>query len=95
MTKETFLICINESSIKRNTKLRYFLGIKGVPIEAKTTLFKGSVRIIMDICSNGSWISFIINETINSNIYLYGSWGSWITGQILIIILNIQKLWSY
>ena len=35
MTKETLQVNIDESSINRNTKLRYSWGIKGAPNEAK------------------------------------------------------------
>ena len=64
--KDTLLINNDESSINRNTKLQYSWGFKGVPIESQNSLFVGSVSMLMAILSNGSWINFVINETINS-----------------------------
>ena len=66
ISKDTLLINIDESSINRNTKLQYSWGFKGVPIESQNSLFVGSVSMVMAILSNGSWINFVINETINS-----------------------------
>ena len=42
------------------------MGFKEVPIESQNSLFVGSVSMVMAILSNGSWINFVINETINS-----------------------------
>ena len=66
ISKDTLLINIDESSINRNTKLQYSWEFKGVPIESQNSLFVGSVSMVMAILSNGSWINFVINETINS-----------------------------
>ena len=65
ISKDTLLINIDESSINRNTKLQYSWWFKGVPIESQNSLFVGSVRMVMAILSNSSWINFVINETIN------------------------------
>ena len=69
--KETLLINIDESSINRSTKEKYSWGFKGTPIEAKNVWFRGSVSMVMAICSNGSWINFVINETINSENFMW------------------------
>ena len=65
MSNETLLINIDESSINRNTKSNYSWGFKGTTIEAQSSSIADSVSIIMGIWSNGSWISFISNSTIN------------------------------
>ena len=71
ITKETLLINIDESSIDRSTKEKYSWGFKGTPIETKNVWFRGSVSMVMAICSNGSWINFVINETINSENFVW------------------------
>ena len=68
---DTLLVNIDEWSINRNTKLKYSWGFKGFPIESQNTLFRGSISIVLAICSNGSFISFAINETINSENFMW------------------------
>ena len=69
ITRETLIINIDESSINRHTKDQYSWGFKGKHIEAKNTCIRGSVRMIKAICSNGSWIDFVIDKTIDSETF--------------------------
>ena len=47
-------------------KINYSWGLKGHPLEIQNSSFTGSVSMIMAICSNWAWISFVIKETIDS-----------------------------
>ena len=67
VTENTLLINIDEPSINRSVKLAYSWGPKGMPIESQNSALVGSESMIMAICSNGAWISKMINETIDSN----------------------------
>ena len=71
VTEKTLLINIDESSINRNVKSVYSWGVKGLPIESQNSVFAGSVSLIMAICTNGAWISKIINETIDSENFIW------------------------
>ena len=71
VTEKTLLINIDESSINRNVKSVYSWGVKGLPIESQNSVFAGSVSLIMAICSNGAWISKVINETIDSENFIW------------------------
>ena len=67
VTENILLINIDESSINRSVKLAYSWGLKGMPIESHNSALVGSASMIIAICSNGAWISKVINETIDSN----------------------------
>ena len=71
VTEKTLLINIDESSINRNVKSVYSWGVKGLPIESQNSVFAGSVSLIMAICSNGAWISKVINKTIDSENFIW------------------------
>ena len=71
VTEKTLIINIDESSINRNVKSVYSWGVKGLPIESQNSVFAGSVSLIMAICSNGAWISKVINETIDSENFIW------------------------
>ena len=71
MTMDALLVNIDEWSINRNTKLKYSWRFKGVHIESQNTLFRRSISIVLTIYSNGSFISFAINETINSENFMW------------------------
>ena len=66
MSSKTLLINIDESLINRNTNSNYSWGFKGTAIEAQNSTIADSASIIMGIWSNGSWISFITSNTVNS-----------------------------
>ena len=66
ITNEMLVINIDESSINRGITANYSWGLKGVPVESKNSLFSDSISLVMAICSNGSWMSFLMEETINS-----------------------------
>ena len=61
VTSRTLLINIDESSLNRGMKINYSWGLKGHPLEIQNSSLTGSVTMIMAICSNGAWISFVIN----------------------------------
>ena len=67
--KSTLLINVDESSLNRGMKIKYFWGLKGHPLEIQNSSFTGSVNIIMAICSNRAWINYVINETTDSAIF--------------------------
>ena len=71
VTEKTLLINIDKLSINRNVKSVYSWGVKGLPIESQNSVFAGSVSLIMAICSNGAWISKVINETIDSENFIW------------------------
>ena len=79
ISKLTLFINIDESSINRDVKSNYSWGFKGFPIEVNNTIFADSASLIMAIWSDGSWISLIVNEAINSTKFVWflkimGSW---------------------
>ena len=52
-------------------KTSYSWGLKGLPIESQNYSFAGSVSLILAICFKGSWISKAINDTINSENFIW------------------------
>ena len=86
--KDTLLFNIDEASINRNTKLLYSWKFKGIPTEIRNTWFNGSVTMIIVICSDGSWINFMINETIGSSSF------GWFL-KIMYYWLQSNKLFNY
>ena len=71
ISEDTLIVNIDESSINRRVSTNYTWGIKGFPIECRNSPFAGSVSLVMAICSNGAWISFFINETIDSQHFIW------------------------
>ena len=71
VSEKTLIVNIDESSINRGISTKYSWGIKGIPIECRNSPFSGSINLVMAICSNGAWISFVINETINSDSFIW------------------------
>ena len=47
----------------------YSWGIKGEAKEETNAPFSGSLSIIMSILSNGNWMTFFKNSTINADIF--------------------------
>ena len=66
VTIKSLIINIDESSINRHIKTNYSWSLKGTNKEVVNSPFSGSLSMIMSICSNGSWIGFVTNTTINS-----------------------------
>ena len=71
VSEKTLIVNIDESSINRGISTKYSWGIKGIPIECRNSPFSGSISLVMAICSNGAWISFVLNETINSDNFIW------------------------
>ena len=71
LSDSTLLINIDESSLNRKITTKYTWGFKGIPIETKNNPFSGSTSLIMAILSNGEWISFITNNTINTENFVW------------------------
>ena len=71
ISDKTLLINIDESSINRGVKSLYSWSFKGIPNEKKNSSFSGSVSWILAICSNGYWIWFLLNKTIDSNNFIW------------------------
>ena len=69
ITVDTLIVNIDESSINRSIMTNYSWGIKGVAKEATNAPFSGSLSIIMSILSNGNWMAFFKNSTINADIF--------------------------
>ena len=69
LTSKTLIINIDESTLSRNTKQNYAWNLKGNPKEYRNSSFKGSSSLIWAIASNGAWVSFILNSTINSVLF--------------------------
>ena len=71
VSNKTLIVNIDESSINRRVSSKYSWGFKGSPIELKNSPFYGSVNLVLAIYSNGAWISFITNKTIDSLYFLW------------------------
>ena len=65
ITVKTLLINIDESSINRLVKTNYSWDCKEDPIKWKISSFTGSISWILEICSNGSWLYILSNNTID------------------------------
>ena len=61
ISSEVLVANIDESSINRGIMTNYSWGIKGVPIESKNCIFSDSLSLVMAICSNGTWLSFMLD----------------------------------
>ena len=66
VSSKVLVVNIDESSINRGIMTNYSWGIKGVLIESKNCIFSGSLSLVMAICSNDTWLSFMLDETVNS-----------------------------
>ena len=66
VSKKTLMVKIDKSSINKSIMTNYSWELKSKPIESKNSLFSDPLSLIMAICSNGSWMSFMIDETIGS-----------------------------
>ena len=71
ISRKSLLINIDESSINRSVKTLYSWSFKGISNEKKNSSFSGSISWILAICSNGFWICFLINQTIDSNSFIW------------------------
>ena len=71
ISEDALIVSIDEPSINRRVSTNYTWRIKGFPIECRNSPFTGSVSLVMTICSNGTWISFFINETIDSQHFVW------------------------
>ena len=69
--ENTLMINIDESSFNREVKTQYSWGIKGNPVEVKNQSFTGSMSWILAIWSNGSWIWFLSNNSIDSDRFIW------------------------
>ena len=67
----TLLINIDESSINRFVKTNYYWGYKWKPFEWKNSSFTGSISWVLAVCSNGSWLSFLTNQTFDSRNFIW------------------------
>ena len=65
VSSQVLVVNIDESSINRGIMSNYSWGLKGVPIESNYCIFSGSLSLITAICSNGAWLSFMLDETID------------------------------
>ena len=59
---DTLIIKIDETSINRQIKSIYSWFLKGTSKEVLNSLFSSSLSILSSICTNGNWMSFMINN---------------------------------
>ena len=71
VSKKALIVNVDESSINRGVSTWYSWGIKDIPFECRNYPYSGSVSLVMEICSNGTWISFLFNDTIDSNNFIW------------------------
>ena len=71
VSSQVLVVNIDESSINRGIMSNYSWGLKGVPIESKNCIFSGSLSLITAICSNDAWLSFMLDETIDSTKFVW------------------------
>ena len=64
---DILLINIDESSLTKATKLNYSWVPTGENGEVLNTNFTNSLNIVLVICSNGSWIEMLTNDTLNTD----------------------------
>ena len=62
---DILLINIDESSLTKATKLNYSWVPTDENGEVLNTNFTNSLNIVLAICSNGSWIEMLTNDTLN------------------------------
>ena len=67
ITSNTLVVSIDEMSINRHIKSNFSWGIKGISKETISSPFVGSISLIMAIWSNGGWMEYMDNETIDGN----------------------------
>ena len=77
ITFNSLLININESSINRFVKSNYSWGYKGKPVEWRNASFTESISWVLAICSNGSWLWFLSNQTIDGKNFCLVYKDSW------------------
>ena len=65
ITTDYLIINIDETSINRHIRTNYSWCLKGTSKEVVNSPFSGSLSMISSICTNGNWISFIVNNTID------------------------------
>ena len=65
ITTDYLIINIDETSINRHIRTNYSWCLKGTSKEVVNSPFLGSLSMISSICTNGNWISFIVNNTID------------------------------
>ena len=63
----TLVVNIDKTSINRHIKSNFSWGIKGISNEAINSPFVGSISLKMAIWSNGGWMAYMDNETIDGN----------------------------
>ena len=66
LTESTLIINTDETIFNRNWKTNYSWGLKGVENECQNENIVNSVKLILALCLNGSWVSLNTNENINS-----------------------------
>ena len=71
ITFNSLLINIDESSINRFVKSNYSWGYKGKPVEWRNASFTESISWVLAICSNGSWLWFLSNQTIDGKTFVW------------------------
>ena len=69
--RDTLLVNIDESCINRKVKSNYSWLFKGCPVEVNNSVISDSANLIMGICSNGSWITMILNETTDAARFIW------------------------
>ena len=63
----TLIINIDESSINRHIKCNFSWSLKGISKEAINSPFSGFISLIMAIWSNGAWMAYMTNQSIDGN----------------------------
>ena len=63
----SLIVNIDEKSINRYIKWNYFWSLQGTLKETVNSPFVWSISLIMAIWSNGAWMTYLENETINGN----------------------------
>ena len=79
VSSDTLIINIDVTSINRHIKWNYLWSLKGQAKECTNSPFSGSMSIVMSICSNGAWMSYLTNQTFD--------------GQKFTIFLNHLDIW--
>ena len=66
LTEDTLIVNIDETIFNRNWKINYSWGLRGVEKECQNEYLVNSINMILALCSNGSWMALIANDSINS-----------------------------
>ena len=69
-------------------KTNYSWGYKRKPIESRNASFTESINWVLVICSNGSWLWFLDNQTVDAKKFI------WVR-KILSIWFNLYKNFKY